>query len=90
LNDTQDRVFQVKQADILEGEAENRLFELAEQNRDIIETVVIKCAYVVPKESMMPDLVVGLSRNAIRVDELGAAMIYCALDRHVSETVGNT
>jgi len=52
--------------------------------------VVIKCAYVVPKESMIPDAVVGLSRNAIRVDELGAAMVNCALDRHGSETVGNT
>lgn len=52
--------------------------------------MVIKCAYVVTKESLIPDAVIGLSRNAIRVDELGAAMVNCALDRHGSETVGNT
>jgi len=71
------------------GRAENKLLELSEQNAEVFETVIIKAAYVVRKESKVPDLVVGLSRNAIRVNELAAAMVDYALDRHGSETVGN-
>ncbi|KUJ20052.1 uncharacterized protein LY89DRAFT_682855 [Mollisia scopiformis] len=55
---------------VVQGLAENRLFNLAEQNPDIFEAVAVKAAYVVPKKSKVPDVVVGLSRNAIRVDEL--------------------
>ncbi|CZR59051.1 uncharacterized protein PAC_08943 [Phialocephala subalpina] len=74
------------------GLAENRLFELSKQNPEVFEAVIIKAAYVIPKSAlcnMIPDLVVGGSGNAIRAEELGAAMVYCALDRHGSETIGN-
>lgn len=74
------------------GLAENRLFELSKQHTEIFEAVIIKAAYVIPKSalcSMIPDLAVGCSGNAIRVEELGAAMVCCALDRHGSETVWN-
>ncbi|KAE8450178.1 hypothetical protein EG329_006959 [Mollisiaceae sp. DMI_Dod_QoI] len=68
------------------GRAENRLFELSKQNSVVFETVIIKAAYVVPKDSKVPDMVVGLSGNAIRVNELAAAMVIYTLDRHGSET----
>jgi len=65
------------------------LLELAEQNRDF-EAVVIKCGYVVKKESAVPEVLVGVSRNGIRVDELSAAMVEIAVTGGGSKTFENS
>jgi hypothetical protein len=72
-----------------QGLAETKLLELASQNFEILETVIIKAALVVGKEKSVPEFVLGASRNAIRVNELAAAMIDIALNGSASDTVGN-
>jgi len=72
----------------LQGLAETKLLELAEENRDF-EAVIVKCGFVLKKESAVPEVVVGVSRNAIRVDELAAAMIESAVMGGGSQTIGN-
>jgi transcription initiation factor TFIIIB Brf1 subunit/transcription initiation factor TFIIB len=62
--------------------------ELAEKNPDF-EAVIIKCGYVLKKESVVPDVLVGASRNAIKVDELAAAMVELAVMGSGSNTIGN-
>jgi hypothetical protein len=52
--------------------------------------VVIKCGYVMKKESPVPEVLVGLSRQAIRVDQLAAAMIDTAINGSEMNTIGNT
>lgn len=69
--------------------AETKLLELAEQNSDVLETFIIKAALVVGKEKPVPEFVLGVSRNAIRVDELAAAMIDVALRGSANDTLGN-
>jgi hypothetical protein len=41
------------------------------------------------KESPVPEVLVGLSRQAIRVDELAAAMIDTAINGSEVDTIGN-
>jgi hypothetical protein len=53
---------------------ETHLLDLANEYEDF-EAVIIVAGAVLKKESRIPELVVGLSRNAIRVDELAATMI---------------
>lgn len=62
--------------------------ELAEANTDF-EAVIIKCGYVLKRQSAVPEVVVGLSKNAIRVDELAAAMVELAVMGNGSKTFGN-
>jgi hypothetical protein len=71
--------------------AETKLLDLAEQNSEVLETVIIKAALVVGKEKPIPEWVLGVSRNAIRVDELAAAMLDVALYGKglSSDTIGN-
>lgn len=69
--------------------AETKLLELAKENSEALETVIIKAALVVGKKKPVPDFVLGVSRNAIRVDELAAAMIDIALNGSATDTVGN-
>jgi hypothetical protein len=71
-----------------QGLAETRLLKLAEENRDF-EAVVIKCGYVLRKETPVPDVLVSMSRQAIRVDELAAAMVELAVMGSESKTIGN-
>lgn len=73
----------------MQGLAETKLLELAENNRDF-EAVIIKCGYVLKKESAVPEVLVGVSRNAIRVDELAAAMVEIAVMGSGSKTFGNS
>jgi len=73
----------------VQGLAETKLLELAENNRDF-EAVIIKCGYVLKKESAVPEVLVGVSRNAIRVDELAAAMVEIAVMGSGSKTFGNS
>jgi transcription initiation factor TFIIIB Brf1 subunit/transcription initiation factor TFIIB len=68
--------------------AETKLLELAEQNKDF-EAVIVKCGYVLKKESAVPEVLVGVSRQAIRVDELAAAMVESAVMGSGSRTIGN-
>jgi transcription initiation factor TFIIIB Brf1 subunit/transcription initiation factor TFIIB len=72
----------------MQGLAETELLELAEKNSDF-ETVIIKCGYVLKKGSTVPEVLVGASRNAIRVDELAAAMVELAVMGSGSKTIGN-
>lgn len=67
--------------DTKQGLAETKLFDLAEESRDVFETVIVQATYVIAKksESCVPEWVVGASRNAIRVDELAAAMLKIAV-----------
>ena len=65
------------------------MLELAEKNKDVFEAVIIKCGYVVEKESAVPEVLVGMSRNAIRVDELAAAMVESAVMGSGSKTIVN-
>ena len=44
---------------------------------------------MVGKEKSVPEFVLGVSRNAIRVNELAAAMIDIALNGSATDTVGN-
>jgi hypothetical protein len=62
--------------------------ELAEKNKDF-QAAIIKCGYVLKKESAMPNVLVEVSRNAIRVDELAAAMVELAVMGSGSKTIGN-
>ncbi|KAE9374156.1 hypothetical protein N431DRAFT_404684 [Stipitochalara longipes BDJ] len=71
------------------GLAETKLLELAEKNADF-EAAVIKCGYVLRNESAVPEVLVEVSRNAIRVDELAAAMIEIAVMGSGSKTFGNS
>jgi hypothetical protein len=72
----------------VQGLAEFKLIDLAKENEGF-EAVVIKCGYVMKKESPVPEVLVGLSRQAIRVDELAAAMIDTAINGSATDTIGN-
>jgi len=72
----------------MQGLAETKLLKLAEENGNF-EAVVVKCGYVLKKESSVPELLVEASRNAIRVDELAAAMVELAVMGSRSQTIGN-
>jgi hypothetical protein len=74
---------------IRQGLAETKLLELAKENPEMLETVIIKAALVVGKNKPVPELILGASRNAIRVDELAAALIDIALSGSATDTVGN-
>jgi hypothetical protein len=52
--------------------------------------VVVKCGYVLKKDSAVPEVLVGVSRNAIRVDELAVAMVEIAVGGSGSKTFGNS
>jgi hypothetical protein len=71
-----------------QGLAELKLIDLAKENEGF-EAVVIKCGYVMKKESPVPEVLVGLSRQAIRVDELAAAMIGTAINGNEADIIGN-
>ena len=73
----------------MQGLAETKLLELAEKNSDF-EAVIIKCGYVLKKESAVPEVLAGVSRNAIKVDELAAAMVEIAVMGSGSKTFGNS
>jgi hypothetical protein len=72
----------------VQGLAELKLIDLAKEN-EVFEAVVIKCGYVMKKESPVPEVLVGLSRQAIRVDELAAATIDTAINGSATDTIGN-
>jgi hypothetical protein len=72
----------------MQGLAETELFGLAENNGDF-EAVVVKCGYVLKKKSALPEVLVGVSGNAIRVDELAGAMVELAVMGRGSGTIGN-
>ena len=55
----------------------------------MLETVIIKAGLVIGKEHWIPEWVVGVSRLAIRVDGLAAAMVDCAVGGSGSGTLGN-
>ena len=74
---------------ISQGLAETKLLELANENLDVLETLIIKAALVVGKKNPMPELIIWASRNAIRVDELAAAMIDIAMNGSATNTVEN-
>jgi hypothetical protein len=71
-----------------QGLAETKLLELAEKSGNF-ETVVIKCGYVLKKDNVVPELFVGFSKQAIRVDELAAAMVELAVMGSGSKTIRN-
>lgn len=68
--------------------AETKLLELAKQNENF-EAVIVKCGYVLKKESKVPEVLVGVGGLAIRVDELAAAMVESAVMGNGSTTIGN-
>ena len=74
---------------ISQGLAETKLLELANKNLDVLETLIIKAALVVGTKNPMPELIIWASRNAIRVDELAAAMIDIAMNGSATNTVEN-
>lgn len=71
-----------------QGLAETRLLELAEKSGNF-EAVVVKCGYVLQKDNVVPELLVGFSKQAIRVDELAAAMVELAVMGSGSNTIRN-
>jgi hypothetical protein len=73
----------------MQGLAETKLFELEEENSDF-EAAIVKCGYVLKKDSVVPEVLVGASRNAIRVDELAIAMVEIAVGGSGSKTFGNS
>jgi hypothetical protein len=77
-----------KSVDAMQGLAETKLLKLAEENGNF-EAVVVKCGYVLKKESSVPEVLVEASRNVIRVDELAAAMVELAVMGSRSQTIGN-
>jgi hypothetical protein len=62
--------------------------ELVEKSGNF-ETVVIKCGYVLKKDNAVPELLVDFSKQAIRVDELAAAMVEIAVMGSGSKTIRN-
>jgi len=62
------------------GLAESKLLEMAKENKEKFETNIIKCGYVVKRDSKVTKVVVGLSGLGIKVDELAGAMIDDAID----------
>ncbi|KAN0104872.1 hypothetical protein V8E51_010617 [Hyaloscypha variabilis] len=71
-----------------QGLVETKLLDLADKYSDF-ETVIIYAGMVLRKENRIPERVVGLSRIAIRIDELAAAMVDSAVNGVGSGTVGN-
>jgi hypothetical protein len=71
-----------------QGLAETRLLELAEKSGNF-EAVMIKCGYVLKKDNIVPELLVDFSKQAIRVDELAAAMVELAVMGSGSKTIWN-
>ncbi len=71
-----------------QGLAEMRLLELAEKSGNF-ETLVIKCGYVLKKDNVVPELFVSFSKQAIRVDELAAAMVELTVVGSGSKTIRN-
>ncbi|PVH79791.1 hypothetical protein DL98DRAFT_655184 [Cadophora sp. DSE1049] len=64
-------------AEFRDGLAETTLLDLAKENPDVLETVIIQAAYVTAKrsESWIPEWMVAVTGLAIRVDELAAVMV---------------
>ncbi|KAE9365713.1 hypothetical protein N431DRAFT_385569 [Stipitochalara longipes BDJ] len=71
-----------------QGRVETKLLDLADEYSDF-ETVIIHSGGVLRKENWIPELAVGLSRVAIRIDELAAFMVDSAVNGVGSGTVGN-
>ena len=66
------------------------LIEFAEQHQNIFDSVVVRPGIVVRSERPIPVCLPGISRVAITVNELAAAMVDSALSGNGTQTLNNT